>query len=159
MVRKRDKARIEQPCQAPFYRDWVFLGALLAGGIFWLTLALMAPVRPLLWRQVVSWPFLALALWHPGWEELLFRGLLQGYCAQYAWGRCSWRGLSGANAATSVLFVLGHWWFHPLPWALAVLLPSLVFGLVRDRYGSVYPAVALHAFYNAGYFWLTGLPA
>jgi membrane protease YdiL (CAAX protease family) len=35
-----------------------------------------------------------------------------------------------------------------------VLLPSLLYGYFRDRHGSVYPAIALHVFYNAGYFLL-----
>jgi uncharacterized protein len=43
-------------------------------------------------------------------------------------------------------------------WAAAVLLPAFLFGIMRDRYGSVYPAIILHMFYHTGYFWLTGLP-
>jgi membrane protease YdiL (CAAX protease family) len=39
-----------------------------------------------------------------------------------------------------------------------VLFPSLIFGYFRDRYTSIYPCMVLHAFYNAGYFGLTGLP-
>jgi membrane protease YdiL (CAAX protease family) len=39
---------------------------------------------------------------------------------------------------------------------MLVFLPSLCFGFVRDRFGSVYPSIALHAFYNHGYFLLVG---
>jgi hypothetical protein len=147
-----------QVCRA-FHRDGVFLAALLAGGGFWGLLWLTMPVAPLSWRQVVSWQFVSLALWQPCWEELLFRGVLQGYAGQFAWGQRCWQGISGANAATALLFTLAHGWAHPPLWAMAVLLPALLFGWLRERYGSVYPAIALHMFYNTGYFWLTGLPA
>jgi membrane protease YdiL (CAAX protease family) len=38
--------------------------------------------------------------------------------------------------------------------AAGVLLPALLFGYFRDRHDSVLPAIALHVFYNAGYFLL-----
>jgi membrane protease YdiL (CAAX protease family) len=139
--------------------DGWFVAALLAGVMFWGLLWLSTPVLPLTGRQVLAWRFFFLALWQPGWEELLFRGVLQGYVRQYAWGRRGWYGLTGANVLVSVLFVLGHFVTHPPWWALAVLGPSLLFGWMRDHYGTVYPAMVLHAWYNAGYFWLTGFPA
>jgi CAAX protease family protein len=146
-----------QACRA-FYRDGVFHLALLAGGGFWGVLWLATPVAPLSWQQVVTWRFVSLALWQPCWEEVLFRGVLQGSARRYAWGRRSWWGISGANAATALLFALAHLWTHAPLWAAAVLLPGLLFGILRDRYGRVYPAIILHMFYNTGYFWLTGLP-
>jgi uncharacterized protein len=147
-----------QPCRA-FYRDKEFLAALLAGGIFWLILGLTFPVSPLSWPEILSWRFVSLALMQPAAEELVFRGALQGAMARLVWGQWSWHGYTGANAVVSWLFMLGHWWQHPPLWALAALLPSLLFGWLRDRYGSVYPPMALHVAYNTGYFWLTGLPA
>jgi len=115
-------------------------------------------VQPLALRQVLSWGFLSLALWQPLWEEVFFRGLLQGHLWQRSWGRRAWGGVTVANGAASLLFALGHLWHHPPLWALAVLPPSLLFGYVRDRHMSVYPAIALHVVYNAGYFWVIGLP-
>jgi CAAX protease family protein len=149
-------------CQKPrgaFYRDGRFVVALLLGVLFWLVLWLTTAVSPLSWQQLVSWRYFFLALWHPCWEEVLFRGVLQGYARQAIWGQWQWRGLTGANLLVSILFMAGHWFSHPPLWATAVFLPSLLFGWMRDRYGSVYPALVLHAFYNAGYFWLTGFPA
>lgn len=146
------------PCGA-FYLDTAFIAILLAGVAFWLVLWLAAPVAPLSWAQMLSWPYAALVLWQPGMEELGFRGILQGTARQFAWGQWSYGQLSGANLAVSTLFTLAHLWAHQPLWALAVLLPSLVFGWLRDRYGSVYPCMALHVFYNGGYFWLAGLPA
>jgi uncharacterized protein len=146
-----------QPCRA-FYREKGFLGALLAGGIFWLLLGLAFPVSPLSWPEMMSWPFVSLVLVQPAAEELIFRGALQGTVARLAWGQWSWHGYTSANVVVSWLFMLGHWWQHPPFWALFVLLPSLLFGWLRDRYGSVYPAIVLHMVYNTGYFWLTGFP-
>lgn len=59
-----------------------------------------------------------------------------------------------ANCATSALFTGGHWFTHPPMWSLSVLIPSLIFGLVRERLQSTYPAIVLHCFYNSGYFFL-----
>jgi membrane protease YdiL (CAAX protease family) len=140
------------------YRDGVFAGAMLAGVGFWLGLWLCVAVRPITLTQVLSPAFLALTIWHPLLEELLFRGYCQWQLRQQSWGQQSWRGLTVANSLTSLLFVVGHWWTHPPLWAIVVLLPSLVLGYCRDRYLSVYPCIVLHAFYNAGYFSLTGLP-
>ena len=147
-----------QAPRKPFYRDRWFCSALLAGGVFWLGLSVVVPIQPLAWQQVASWQFLMFALWQPCGEELMFRGVLQGWAGQYTWGQQSWGGISGANAVTACLFMVAHWWAHPPLWATAVLVPGLLFGACRDRYGSVVPAIVLHVIYNTGYFWLTGLP-
>ena len=102
-------------------------------------------------------PFLAVALWLPFVEELLFRGLIQGQLARCSWGRRAIHEVTLANCATSVLFMAGHWFTHPPRGALSVLIPSLIFGLVRDRLQSIYPATVLHCFYNSGYFILAGM--
>ena len=61
-----------------------------------------------------------------------------------------------ANLIVSLLFVLAHLASNSISWSLLVFVPSLCFGFARDRFGSVYPAITLHAFYNAGYFLLIG---
>jgi hypothetical protein len=61
-----------------------------------------------------------------------------------------------ANLLTSAMFVLAHLVSHSLAWSLLVFITSLLFGLLRDRFESVYPSIVLHIFYNAGYFLLTG---
>ena len=142
----------------PFLQERYFLLALLAGVAFWCALALSMPLRPLSLAQLLSWPFWSLAAWQPLAEELIFRGALQGQLLECSWGRRAIAGVSRANGLATTLFVLGHLWHHPPLWALAVTAPSLVFGYVRERDGSVYPAIALHMVYNAGYFGLMGLP-
>ena len=63
-----------------------------------------------------------------------------------------------ANGIAAALFAAGHLMNHPTLWAVAVMLPALTFGFFRDRYDSIWPAIALHMFYNTGYFVMTGLP-
>ena len=140
------------------YRDILFYLAMLAGVGCWVGLWLYIPVHPITPGQALSPAFFSLVLWQPAMEEVLFRGCLQGQLYQWSWGRRRWSGITAANGCTSLLFAVGHCWHHPPLWAAAVLFPSLIFGYFRDRYTSVYPCVLLHAFYNAGYFGLTGLP-
>ena len=141
-----------------FYRDILFHVAMVAGVGFWTGLWLAVPVQPITPDQLLSPVFFSLVLWQPILEEFLFRGCLQGQLRQPAWGQRQWCGVTVANGLTSLLFAAGHGWHHAPLWAAAVLWPSLLFGYFRDRYGSVYPCMVLHAFYNAGYFALTGLP-
>lgn len=140
----------------PFHRDSVFLFLLALGPIVWLVMMDFSAFQPLPWQAIWSPAFLSVALWQPLFEELLFRGVIQGQLRQTLWGQKTWLGLSMANLIVSLLFVLAHLASHSIPWALLVFAPSLCFGFVRDRFGSVYPAIALHAFYNTGYFLLVG---
>jgi len=142
----------------PVYRDILFQTAMLAGVGYWVGLWLCIPLHPITLGQMLSPAFFSLVLWQPGIEEFLFRGWLQGQLSEQSWGQRCWYGITAANGCTSLLFAVAHCWYHPPLWAAAVLLPSLVFGFFRDRYMSIYPCMALHAFYNAGYFGLTGLP-
>lgn len=97
--------------------------------------------------QVLQW-----IVWQPLIEELLFRGVIQGQLRSRAWARRTAAGLSMANYLTTLLFVLAHLVHQPFLWAVAVALPSLVFGHFRDRHGHIYPSLILHSGYNAAYF-------
>lgn len=141
-----------------FARDRFFYTALLAGVVFWAGFALAVPLPGLTLVQLFSLDFALLVVVHPAFEELLFRGYVQGYCRRQAWGQRVWYGVTAANGLTAVLFTVAHFWSHPPLWASTVLAPALVFGACRDRYSSLYPGLCIHAFYNAGYFGLAGLP-
>lgn len=130
-----------------------FALALAAGVAFWLALAWLGVQPPLAGPAALA----SLVLLQPLIEELLFRGLLQGWLGKRAWGRRHFGGLTLANLAVSLVFSALHFVHHPPLWAAGVLLPSLLFGYFRDRHGSVLPAIALHVFYNAGYFLLLPL--
>ena len=139
-----------------FYRSPIFLSGLVGGAAFWVVLPFLTVVQPLPWLRILSLAFLLAVLWQPIVEELLFRGCLQGVLSIRGWGQRSLVGISIANILTSVVFAGAHIATHSLLWALVTLFPSLLFGVLRDRSGSVFPPIALHIVYNAGYFMLTG---
>jgi hypothetical protein len=83
-------------------------------------------------------------------EELVFRGVIQGALLQRTPAR-RLGPVTQANLWTTAGFVALHFAAQPPAWALAVALPSLVFGHMRERFVSVIPAIALHAVYNAAF--------
>jgi membrane protease YdiL (CAAX protease family) len=130
--------------------------ALLAAVPVWAVLAWA--VGPSMFQPQGISGWLAFVLLWPLLEELVFRGLLQGQLlrtSQHAGQPRRIGPVTGANALTTLAFVALHLPAQPLAWALAVALPSLVFGHLRERFASVWPAVGLHMVYNGG-FALTG---
>lgn len=118
---------------------WVALG-------LWLAPAMRVPAG--------GWAWLSLVLVQPVLEELVFRGLLQGQALRLMASNGQPRRLGPvtvANVLVTIGFVLLHLRAQPLAWALAVAAPSLVLGHLRERFCSVWPAVLVHAFYNAGF--------
>lgn len=139
-----------------FCRSPLFLSCLALGAAFWGLLPFLVAVQPLPSHRIPSQAFLLAVVWQPIVEELLFRGCLQGFLLTREWGQRSLVGISIANLLTSVVFTGAHIATHSLLWASLTLFPSLLFGVLRDRSGSVFPPIALHIIYNAGYFMLTG---
>ena len=140
----------------PFFRDWQYVAALAAGLLFWVFLSSMtAGVRSVVWKLSVVLP---VCLIQPLIEELIFRGVVQGELLRHIGGRKKWIRISAANAATSSAFMALHFLSHPPLWALSVIVPSLLFGHFRERHNSLYPPLALHIYYNTGYFLTTGFP-
>jgi len=86
----------------------------------------------------------------PVLEELVFRGIAQGELLQWTGGRKAGP-VTQANLWTSLGFTAAHFLVQPPAWALAVAVPSLVFGHLRDRLRSAWPAVVLHGLYNLGF--------
>jgi membrane protease YdiL (CAAX protease family) len=118
------------------------LSALLAvpvcAGLAWVSSASLS-------HGAVAW--LSLVLWQPLLEEFCFRGLLQGELSG-RWGARHVGLASWANLATTLAFVGAHLVHQPWVWALAVAPPSLIFGWWRERSGSIWPGLLLHAGYN-----------
>lgn len=94
----------------------------------------------------------ALVIWQPVLEEMLFRGVVQGYLLQSRVAAYRWGPLSAPNLMASGAFAAIHFVAHPPIWALLTFLPSLVFGVFRERSGSIWPAVVLHGCYNGAFF-------
>jgi membrane protease YdiL (CAAX protease family) len=108
--------------------------------------------KPLL-SVSLSWPFFIAVVIAPVFEEFLFRGAVLGSLMQ------RYR-FAVANLLTAVLFLGIHlpgWWFQcrlwqnlvsPVNGALAILLLSLVFGLVAHKSRSLLASMLTHSLNN-----------
>jgi hypothetical protein len=135
----------------PFYRDGQFYLALLAGLLVLAVIYLFVPVHAydITLRQ---WSyFIALVIWQPFWEELLFRGIIQGQLYKSPWGKRARLKVSNANMVSSLAFAALHIAYNPDLWSVSVFVPSLVFGYFRERHNTTCSAIALHSIYNLGY--------
>ena len=104
-------------------------------------------------EDLVSSPLLLVnvLLLYPLVEELLFRGVIQSALLSRSVLVIRTFGLSRANLITSLLFVGLHLINHSPSWALAVLVPSLALGHIRERYSSLAVPMLLHVFFNGIY--------
>lgn len=134
-----------------FIGDRLYIAALIIAiavwGILWPT---VMPTFRLEDESVVLIIFTGI-IWSPLLEEILFRGVLQGFMLKKTWGNTKFLHLTQANWVTSFVFVFAHFWYQPAIWAFMVLMPSLAFGFFRDRYDHTFPGILLHAFYNGGF--------
>ncbi|KRB67788.1 JDVT-CTERM system glutamic-type intramembrane protease MrtJ [Noviherbaspirillum sp. Root189] len=131
-----------------FLKDRLFHAAFLAGPLFLWAVHLAWPT----WRHGLPLSFSLLASMifiQPLAEELFFRGFLQGHLGRIFHHRYVLRGVSLANMVTTLAFCIAHLVHQPVPWALAVMAPSLAFGFFRERHQHIYSATVLHCFYNA----------
>jgi membrane protease YdiL (CAAX protease family) len=136
----------------PFHRDVRFIAALVFGALFclaWRVGFAEMPGEPAPFGLGIAF---SLIIWQPFVEELLFRGIIQGLLLKNRFGAQNLAGISVANIATTTLFSAAHFVTQPPASALAVIIPSLIFGYFRERHRSAYPAIALHIAYNGFYF-------
>ena len=129
-------------------RDPHFVLAALAAVPVWIALGQLVGER--MQVNFTATALLALVVLQPAVEEFAFRGALQGSLLERGWMRRIGP-VSIANLGTTVAFVALHFMAQPAAWAIAVAAPSLVFGHLRERFGSVLPPIALHSIYNAGF--------
>ena len=137
-------------------RDKVLWIAVLGAPLFWAALLVLSGRDPA-WSWPLAEPlrFVLPALCYPVLEEIVFRGLLQEQLQRALRGRTVGP-LSGANIVTSAVFTALHFLYHAPAWAAAVFIPSLLFGYFKDQSGRLTIPIALHVFYNSGYYWLFG---
>ena len=91
-------------------------------------------------------------------EEIFFRGYMQTRLNDLFVRRARVLGtpLSASVLVTSALFALGHFVIHPDPSRLAVFFPSLLFGWLRERSGSVVASGLFHGLCNVTILILEG---
>ena len=84
-------------------------------------------------------------------EEVFFRGYLQTRLARLLSDRRRVLGTPVPVAAillTSLLFAIGHVLIQPHPARMLVFFPSLIFGWMRERTGSVFASTLFHGLAN-----------
>ena len=140
-----------------WHETWFLLP--LGGAIpFWIMLWWHGAGHSTQWTWQTALLYLSLSVWRPFCEELGFRGLLQGMLLDHAPYRFQIGPLSLANLLTTVAFGIAHLPGHPLPWVAGIFAVSLLLGYARDRTASILPAIVWHSYFNAGYFFVLGLP-
>jgi membrane protease YdiL (CAAX protease family) len=84
-------------------------------------------------------------------EEVFFRGYLQSRLDEALPARARILGadMGWAVPVASLLFVASHFAVAPRAWTVAILIPSLVFGWMRARTGSLAAPILYHAACNA----------
>lgn len=125
----------------------ILVGSVLAGIVLWYVL-------PQGFAQGIAASPLAVVnilLLYPIIEELLFRGVIQGALLNHTILMTRHLGISRANLMTSMLFVGLHLVNHSPVWALAVLLPSLTLGHIKERYSTMLWPILLHILFNGIY--------
>jgi hypothetical protein len=141
-----------QPALSIWPPDMHLVLALLLAVPVWAVLGLVVGTGMYLPSGWAAWA--SFVLTRPLAEEFVFRGILQGEALRLTTrdGRALRAGpVSWANVLVTLVFVAVHLLAQPLIWALAVAVPSLVFGHLRERFASVWPPVLVHAIYNAGF--------
>ncbi len=135
--------------------DWLLGAAFLAAPFYWWVLALFVNSAPEpAGSSTDPKRLLLLVLVYPILEEIVFRGALQGWLRRKTWGLRHRFDVTVANIQTSIVFAAFHFIRRPNIWSAGVVLPGLVFGFFRDRYGNLYAPIALHIFYKSGLIWL-----
>lgn len=129
-------------------RDSHFVLAVLAAVPVWTTLGVVAGDR--MWVSATLTALMTFVVVQPIVEEMVFRGALQGHLLDRGWTRRIGP-VSSANLAATTVFAALHLLAQPPAWAIAVAVPSLIFGHLRERLASVLPSMALHVIYNAGF--------
>jgi membrane protease YdiL (CAAX protease family) len=130
------------------------IGAFLFGGILGLIIALLEHLLNIQGpRTFESFPLwqLVLLFWigAPVQEEIIFRSLIQSVVARTLGhgSRSTWGPISAAAVIVAVLFALIH-----LPMGVftscAALVVGLLAGELRERSGSILPAMIIHAMLN-----------
>ncbi len=87
-------------------------------------------------------------------EEYIFRVLLQENLAQLI-EKKEFLYISKANSITSIIFALSHLFTHNFLMGILTFFPSIILGVVWDKYKNFYLCVILHFWYNACFFYLS----
>jgi hypothetical protein len=158
---KLKSSPILQPVSIHWYQDYLFYVYFLVAISFWVIYSLIYPTNwPREMLTLNQWKsFLYIVIGYPIVEEIIFRGGAQTWLRRYSWARISSLGISVANMSVSLLFSVLHIIIRPDDYtAYGIIIPSLIFGMFKDRHRHIISCTILHIFYNMGIFFLLILP-
>lgn len=135
-----------------FLGDALWWAAGLLGLLTDVTLRLLAPGVLAGSALLGAGQWLSCVLLQPVVEEVVFRGVLQGELRRRSWGGSRICRVTAANGVCSIAFTALHFIHHPPLWAASVLAPSLIFGWLRERHGTVAAPIVMHVLYNLEFF-------
>ncbi|BAI80777.1 conserved hypothetical protein [Deferribacter desulfuricans SSM1] len=100
---------------------------------------------------------LSYLLFSPIIEELFFRGFLQRELKRKNFFskliiKNKYLFISNANIFVSLLFGLSHLIYNNIIHSVLVIIPSLILGMIYDKYENVIMCILLHAFFNLNIF-------
>ncbi len=139
MIFGMDFRRRSPPHGIAWYSDALFYVFLASGFVAWF---LPSPPVHLSIRFIFIRAFL---------EELVFRAILLEALGEFITYRMGF--ISLANILVSLVFSLAHLFYHSLIWSAAVFVPSIIFGILWERYRNIMPVWLCHAFYNVLFFY------
>lgn len=100
--------------------------------------------------QIETKVFINFIVLSPVIEEILFRGIIHNELSKKFTSYISI--ISLPNIIASICFSMIHLLGNSAMHSLMVFIPSLVFGIIYERYQSVFPVILLHSFYNLNVF-------
>lgn len=147
----KEKHYVDNSLMASFQDPLIKAGFVVAL-LFWLTLYFISPPESSQdWLLAAPLWYLKLTLLYPMLEELVFRGLVQSQIFSFV-RKIELGPFTLANIGTSVVFCGFHFFSHAPLWAGLVIIPSLYFGYLKDKYHSLKQPILMHVVFNAGYF-------
>ena len=126
--------------------------SIIACPIFVGTLYFLNGSNNIFWFKENPFLFLRLTISSAVIEEIIFRGVLYELFSKTKLKDRSFKKITYINLLISFIFCLVHLFTHPIHWALATFIPSLIFGQYKERFNSILPPILLHFFYNFCYF-------
>jgi membrane protease YdiL (CAAX protease family) len=128
-----------------FVKDKYFLGFFSLGVIFLFSLSFFKTNFSFFWYLENPLGFFNLVIVASVVEEILFRGLLFDlFRRRY--------NETLTIVTTSILFGFAHVFLHSPIWALGVIIPGILFGILKAKTKKLYAPIALHFIYNLMYF-------
>ena len=133
-------------------KDPLIISGFIFAPIFWLVLYFVSPpADDRTWLLFAPIWYFKLVFIFPILEEMVFRGLVQttifGFLRKIKLGP-----LTLSNIIASFAYFSFNAMNNVPMWLGMILIPSLFFGYLKDKYHTLKQPILMHAYFNAGFF-------